>query len=67
MTKKPLLVLAIVTAAVLIYDGYLQATGGDAATISIAFMQSAKAYPVLPFLVGYLMGHLTWYNAGGQA
>lgn len=61
---NPLVVLGIGVTIVFVYDGYLLAKGGEPATISVRFYLAAKKRPVIPFLVGVLIGHLVWGNLG---
>lgn len=57
------LVLASVLAFIAIYDLYVALTSDYRSTVSYVCMQAALAYPIIPFLVGVLMGHLFWPQA----
>lgn len=48
---------------VIVYDIYVLATRGYAATASWMIFQAAKNYPIVPFLFGVLMGHCLWPNS----
>lgn len=61
---NPLLVLVTIVVLILIYDAYLQLSGGEVNTISVRFYIAARKYPIIPFIAGYLLGHLTWGNIG---
>lgn len=61
---SPLVILGIIVALILVWDGYLQIKGGEANTISVRLMKASKQYTVIPFLVGVLCGHLFWANIG---
>jgi hypothetical protein len=48
----------------ILYDVYLAWTGGYEATISCQTLRASRQYPVIPLLVGFvvglLFGHLFW-------
>ncbi len=53
--------LLIVLAAATDYIFFL--LGGSKLTLSYEFWESAKHYPFVPFVLGFLCGHLVWqYN-----
>lgn len=43
-----------------IYDSYLLAFGVQGVTVSSVIQGWASSYPVLPFLLGVVAGHLFW-------
>lgn len=47
-----------------IYDLVLLASEGSQATISAQLYTVSKKYPVIPFLFGFLMGHLFFVQHG---
>lgn len=54
------IVMASATVLLLGYDVYAAIKGGVSNTISWQFYDLAKKYPILPFALGYLCGHLTF-------
>ena len=59
----------IVLAAILfliIADVILLIRFGVEATISQVLLNWARAYPVIPFGIGFAMGHIFWPNCGGS-
>ena len=57
MTKIFTLVMFIIVA---IYDVYAIVTGGTENSISHLLIVSSYKYPILPFLIGVVCGHLWW-------
>jgi len=57
-------VTAAVIVFLLVYDVYAVVTGGVKNTISWEVLQASKNYPVIPFAVGVVAGHLFWTNCG---
>jgi hypothetical protein len=59
-----LVVLLVGAVALIVYDIYLVATGGPEATISWQTLQASRQHPIIPLLVGFivglLFGHLFW-------
>jgi hypothetical protein len=49
-----------VTVAAIAYDVLANAEGGVSATISRVLRAAAMDYPIIPFAVGVLIGHLFW-------
>ena len=52
------IVAILVVAAVV--DVYQSAYHGSEATISATIWRLSREYPALPFLIGFLCGHLLW-------
>ena len=52
-----------------VWDVYAGIRWGGDATVSAVIQSWAKSYPVLPLLVGIVMGHLFWprFPGGGSA
>jgi hypothetical protein len=46
--------------AILLYDSWAFSTGGKVLTLTQTFRGMADAYPILPFLLGVVVGHLLW-------
>ncbi len=61
-TIKQGTILFIVVAIFLIigWDIYAMIYGGHEATISSVLVTSAYELPVIPFALGFVMGHLFW-------
>jgi len=51
-------IIFIATVILLAYDCYAYIHGGVGATISWVVYDQAKEYPIIPFALGLLMGHL---------
>jgi uncharacterized membrane protein YuzA (DUF378 family) len=49
-----------VTAALIVWDIVAVVFGGGSATISDVVLDTAKVYPILPFALGVVCGHLFW-------
>jgi len=54
------IVLGVNLAVVGVVDLFLQVTRGREATITTVVRDTAAAYPLLPFAIGLVMGHLLW-------
>jgi hypothetical protein len=54
-----LLFLAIV-AAIWLWDWFAVIKGRDGETVSATLSEWSRAWPILPFLIGILIGHLFW-------
>lgn len=57
----------IIVGIIFIYDGYLLMFKGYEATISWTLYTWALKFPVIPFLIGFVMGHLFWPVYVGSA
>ena len=58
----------IIVATILIigaYDIYVLIQGGLEATISHVTLTAATSYPIIPFAVGVICGHLFWPQKKG--
>jgi hypothetical protein len=53
-------VLLSVAIGVIIYDAIAISVCGVTASVSYDIMQLSKRYPILPFAMGVLIGHLLW-------
>jgi hypothetical protein len=60
MNKVTLTVIAIIVVLSLAIDAGLAYFYGEKGTISWQFVNLAHEWPIVPFLLGYLCGHLTW-------
>lgn len=60
--------LAILAAILflIIYDAIILVRFGVEATISQVLLHWSKAYPVIPFAIGFSMGHIFWPNNGSK-
>lgn len=52
--------LVTVLAGATLVDVWLSLHGGQEATISATIWMLSQQYPVLPFILGLLAGHLLW-------
>jgi hypothetical protein len=52
--------LALVAALVGLYDLTVYLTHGHEATVSAVILTTSRRYPILPFMLGVLIGHLLW-------
>jgi uncharacterized membrane protein len=55
---RMLIVLVILTMGS--WDAYLICTGNEDATVSVVLYESARKWPVIAFVVGFLCGHVFW-------
>ena len=62
MTWKTITIIfcVAVTAAAIAFDVLVYREGGVSATISRVARAAAMNYPIIPFAVGVLIGHLFW-------
>lgn len=60
MKKITAYVIILLILVVAIYDGYAIYKGGTEASISHVILIWTYKYPPVTFVLGYLMGHLTW-------
>ena len=58
--KLTILFIAAVVFAIIGYDVYAFVQGGTDATISWTMFTWSLKYPVFPFVMGFVMGHLFW-------
>lgn len=59
MKKTPVFILTALT-AVIIFDFYIIFNDGSAETISAYIIRWSYQFPSIPFLVGFICGHLFW-------
>ena len=52
--------IAIIFLICVVYDVFVLVDGGTESSISYVLMTWAYKYPILPFGVGFLCGHLFW-------
>lgn len=55
-----LAVVASVAVALIGYDVFIAVKVGQQATISKQLYQFSRDYPVVPFTVGFIFGHIFW-------
>jgi type III secretory pathway component EscT len=55
-----LLFIAVVIAAIAIFDVWVIAKKGKKESISAHIIRLSHQYPSIPFLVGFVAGHLFW-------
>lgn len=56
--------IGVIVAIILIYDLVIYLKKGDDWTISRVLLKLAKSWPIVPFLLGIVMGHIFWTNCG---
>lgn len=65
MVSRLTKILVVFTAvALVLYDVYAVVAGGKEATISWIVLQWSKVYPIIPFALGVVIGHMFWKNDG---
>lgn len=52
--------ILVIIAAIIIYDVYIAIVGGTGTTISHEMIIWAYKYPIFPFAMGIVFGHLFW-------
>lgn len=55
-----LIVTAIIVITVYVTDVYILLYGQGQNTISQEIRMASQRYPILPFLIGVLVGHILW-------
>lgn len=58
--KQTMIFVAVVIAAIIVYDIYAIVMGGTEASISHLLITWSYQHPVFPFVMGFTMGHLFW-------
>ena len=53
-------------AIVAVYDVWVISVGGNHASISQTMMEWSYNYPLFPFIVGVVIGHLFWRMKDGK-
>ena len=51
-------VIILIAVVAIVYDLFIMATKGVSWTISVRLLAWSKLYPIIPFSIGVLMGHL---------
>lgn len=59
MNRTAVFVLTITVASIL-FDAVMYWRGGWEATISYLALSKSRRYPIIPFALGVLVGHLFW-------
>ena len=54
------LIIFFVAVVVVIWDAFLMFKGHTDATFSVVLYESARKWPVIAFVVGFLCGHVFW-------
>ncbi len=49
---------------VALWDCYVLSQGQQQATFSVVIYESSKKWPVIPFVLGFLCGHIFWQVYG---
>lgn len=58
--KKTVIFILFMISSIIIFDFYIIADEGSQASISAYIIRWSKEYASIPFLVGFVMGHLFW-------
>jgi hypothetical protein len=61
-----IIVLLSVAIVLIIYDIIVVALFGRDETISWQMWLISQKYPVIPFALGFVMGHILWHNCGAS-
>lgn len=54
------LIIFSIIAVVVLWDGFLMFKGETRATFSVVLYDSAREFPVVSFVAGFLCGHVFW-------
>ena len=57
MTRMLIVLIVLVVGS---WDTYLILTGAEDATVSVVLYESARRWPVISFVAGFLCGHVFW-------
>lgn len=57
-----MIVLLFVSVLLIVYDFYAYWSFGQESTISMYLFDISKKFPIVPFGIGVIMGHLFWQN-----
>ena len=60
MTSKTVIFIFAMVAAIIIFDFYIVFEEGAGESISAYIIRWSHDYPSIPFLVGFVAGHLFW-------
>lgn len=52
--------IGIVVGVLIVYDIYAYKVRGSDTTISVQMYEAGKKYPIIPFLLGVVFGHIFW-------
>ncbi len=58
--KKTVLFILIMVVAIVVFDFYIIAAEGATESISAYLIRWSHEYPSIPFLLGFVCGHLFW-------
>ena len=54
------MLIVLIVLAMGSWDAYLLCTGNEDATVSVVLYESARQWPVISFMAGFLCGHVFW-------
>ena len=60
MDNLTLGVIALFVIGLIIYDVWTVLKRGSETTISVQLYEFSKKYPMVAFLIGFVMGHIFW-------
>jgi H+/Cl- antiporter ClcA len=58
------MLVVFIVAVVAAWDVYVIFQGQQEATFSVVLYESSKRWPVIPFVLGFLCGHVFWQIYG---
>ena len=58
------MLIVFIILIVALWDCYVLYQGQQQATISVVIYESSKKWPVIPFVLGFLCGHIFWQVYG---
>ena len=58
------MLIVFIILIVALWDCYVLSQGQQQATFSVVIYESSKKWPVIPFVLGFLCGHIFWQVYG---
>ena len=58
------MLIVFIILVVALWDCYVLYQGQQQATFSVVIYESSKKWPVIPFVLGFLCGHIFWQVYG---
>ena len=58
------MLIALIVLVIAVWDFYVIYQGHQEATFSVVIYESSKRWPVIPFVLGFLCGHIFWQIYG---
>ena len=60
------MMLIFIAFTIAIWDAFLIYKGHTQSTFSVVLYESARKWPVIPFVAGFLCGHIFWQVYSGR-